>query len=175
MERWRSAAIWVMKATVQQLARHRIHLYKAVHIPCKAQKKWADTWSSLGTSITLKELRLPCRPRRYQPTQDRTTNQNRVAHRMGPAELQRWPVGALDHTVAVRAPRRPNACSSPCYSPCLLCCASIAESRTVGISKVERVREGLKKPPSLWQVDAVVKVQQFVDPLLQFRSSLHSV
>ena len=90
MERWRSAAIWVMKATVQQLARHRIHLYKAVHIPCKAQKKWADTWSSLGTSITLKELRLPRRPRRYQSTQGRTTNQNSVAHRIGPAELQRW-------------------------------------------------------------------------------------
>ena len=68
MERWRSAAIWVMKATVKQLAEHRIHLYKAVHIPCKAQKRWADTWSSLGTNITLKELRLPRRPRRYQPT-----------------------------------------------------------------------------------------------------------
>ena len=90
MERWNSAAIWVMKATAQQLADHRAHLYKTVHIPCKAQKRWADTWSSLGTNITLKELSLPRIPRKYQPTHGRTTNQNGVTHSMGPAELQRW-------------------------------------------------------------------------------------
>ena len=90
MDRWRSTAIWVLKASVQQLAIHRIHLHKTLHIPCKAQKRWADAWSTLGTDIMLKELRLPHVPRKHQPTQDCMTNQCRSSHKMGPAELQRW-------------------------------------------------------------------------------------